>query len=967
MKTAHLLCRAAACALVAAAAPMAMPAAIAQEAAAPEPASVAELVSAIDIPYEQFTLDNGLRVIVHTDRKAPIVAVSVWYDVGAKHEPEGETGFAHLFEHLMFNGSENAPGDFFAPLREVGATDLNGTTSFDRTNYFETVPRPALEKALYLESDRMGYLLGAVTQEVLDEQRGVVQNEKRQGDNQPYGLAWYSIMEGVFGLDHPYGHGVIGSMADLDAASLDTVKNWFRSHYGPNNAVLVLAGDIDAAEARPLVEKYFGAIERGPKSELPEITPAPMAETVKETMSDNVAATRIYRIWSIPGMTDEDAVPLQVAGGVLGGLSSSRLDNILVRKEKLAVSVSASADTMAQGGTFDLIVNVRPGVDPELVEQRLDEILADYLANGPTAEEVQRYATDKVSGILENLESVGGFGGKAVTLAEGALYADNPGFYSEQLDRLAVTTPEMAQAAAQKWLGQPYYQLTISPGEREAYTESQSVDTTPVTVQEPGPDQIEEASQEAPAEPQVTATRDPMPEVGQLTDLDFPDVTRTTLSNGVEVIYAHRDAVPVTQIAMSFDAGTVADPVDALGTQSLMLSVMDEGTDTMDSIALAEAKERLGAAISLGSSTDRTTASLSVPSPNLPAAVDLFADIVRNPAFAPEEVDRLRNQLLASISQELTSPQGLAMRALPGLVFGKDSPYNKLGAGRGDAAAVAELTPQDLVAFHDAWLRPDKAKIFVVSDLPLEQVTAALETGFGNWTATGEAGSKDFSAAAVQAPVGILLIDRPDSPQSYIVGGQLTTLAPRGELLPVFTANDVLGGDFLSRINMDLREEKHWSYGAFGIFRRLENAVSYMIIAPVQADKTGESIASLQREVTGFLTTDGITPEEFDLTIKGNIRELSGGFETSDSVLGAMQTNDLFGRPDDYYDTIAQKYRALSREELDAASREALNPDAFVWVVVGDAETVRPQLDSLGLPVEVISVDELAGTAPEDE
>ncbi len=957
MKTSHLLCRVAACALVAAAVPFAAPVAVAQQADAPEPASVAELVSAIDIPYQEFTLDNGLRVIVHTDRKAPIVALSVWYDVGSKHEPAGETGFAHLFEHLMFNGSENAPGDFFAPLREVGATDLNGTTSFDRTNYFETVPRPALEKALYLESDRMGYLLGAVTQEVLDEQRGVVQNEKRQGDNNPYGLAWYKIMEGVFGPNNPYGHNVIGSMADLDAASLETVKNWFRSHYGPNNAVLVLAGDIDAAEARPLVEKYFGAIPRGPKSELPEVTARPMAQTVKETMTDHVAATRIYRIWQIPGVNDPDAVPLQVAGGVLGGLSSSRLDNILVRQEKLAVSVQAGADSMAQAGTFDIIINVRPGVDPALVEQRLDEIIADYLANGPTADEVQRYATSTVAGQLGSLESVGGFGGKAVTLAEGALYSNDPGFYAKQLQALAATTPAMAQAAAQKWLGQPYYQLVISPGDREAYAESEQANRS-----------AEPAATEAPAaEQEATVKRDPMPDVGQLSDLDFPDVTRTTLSNGVEVIYAHRDAVPVTQIALSFDAGMVADPADALGTQSLMLSVMDEGTEDMDSIQLAEAKERLGASISLGASADRTTATLTTPSPNLTASVELFSDIVRNPSFAPEEVERLRNQLLASISQELTNPQGIAMRALPPLVYGSASPYAKLGAGRGDPAAVAALSRDDLVAFHDAWVRPDKAKVFVVSDRPLSEIVSALETGFGNWTATGDAGVKDFSAEAVQATPHILLVNRPDSPQSVILGGQLTSLSAQGELLPVLTANDVLGGDFLSRINMDLREAKHWSYGAYGIFRRYENSVPYMIVAPVQVDKTGESIASLQEDVTSFLSTKGITPEEFDLTIKGNIRELSGAFETSDSVLGAMQSNDLFGRPDDYYDTIAQKYRALSREQLDAAAREALDPDNFVWVVVGDAETVRPQLDSLGLPVEVISAEEVAGQKPAAE
>src|SRR5687768_507411 len=297
-----------------------------------DPVPVEQLVERVDIPYESFTLPNGLRVIVHTDRKAPIVAVSTWYDVGSKHEPEGKTGFAHLFEHLMFQGSENAPGDFFAPLRDVGATDFNGTTNFDRTNYFETVPRPALDRALFLESDRMGWLLGAIDQAVLDEQRGVVQNEKRQGDNRPYGLVFYKLLEELL-PGNPYGHNVIGSMADLDAASLDDVKNWFRSHYGPNNAVLVLAGDIDVAEARPLVEKYFSPIPAGPRTLAPTVDIPTLAEPKTVTMKDRVAATLILRTWAVPGLNDPDAVALDVFAATLGGLASSRLNNALVRDE----------------------------------------------------------------------------------------------------------------------------------------------------------------------------------------------------------------------------------------------------------------------------------------------------------------------------------------------------------------------------------------------------------------------------------------------------------------------------------------------------------------------------------------------------------------------------------------------------------------------------------------------------------
>jgi zinc protease len=908
----------------------------------PKPAPVVDLVRQVDIPYSEFRLPNGLRVIVNTDRKAPVVAVSVWYNVGSKFEPKGKTGFAHLFEHLMFNGSENAPGDYFDYTKAIGATDLNGTTYFDRTNYFETVPAAALERTLFLESDRMGYLLGALTPAVVDEQRGVVQNEKRQGDNQPYGLVEYKQVETLFPASHPYGHSTIGSMADLDSASVEDVKNWFRGHYGPNNAVLVLSGDIDAAKAKTLVTKYFGAIPRGPQS----VAPAALVPTLPvakfETMKDRVANTRIHRMWAVPGLNDADSVALDVAAGALGGLSSSRLDNALVRKEKLAVSVSASNESFSQVGMFTISADVRPGVDPALVAKRLDEIIAEFIANGPTVDEVQRVATRDAARTIAGLESTGGFGGKAVALAQGALYSDDPGFYKKQLATLAAETPAKVKAATAKWLSRPVYGLTVVPGARDAYVES----TPPAKVVT------------AP-EPVVKGTRGGLPAVGTLGELVYPKIERAKLRNGIELIYAYRNAVPITQAVMSFDAGVAADVPGKLGTQQLTLAMMSEGTTTRDSIALAEAKERLGANVSAGSSADRTFLSMFTPSANLAASTELFADIVRNPKFDPAEVARLKNQQLSRIAAELTSPQGLAARVYPKLIYGAASPYAK-AIGSGDAKAVATLGRDDLIAFQYRWIRPDTAKIFVVSDRPLAEIKAALDARFGDWTSTGTRGTKDFTVAAAPATPRIVLIDRPDSPQSLIVGAAPTALVGTDDLLGVTTANDTLGGDFTSRINMDLREDKHWSYGVNGGFRRAEYQTPYVLSAPVQADRTGDSIKALQGDIKAFLTTKGITPAEFDRTITDSVRSLPGNFETSGAVLGAMQSNELYRRPDDYFATLPQKYRAMTAAELDAAARKALDPSKFVWVVVGDASKVRGQLDSIGLPVEVVPAASVA-------
>ena len=902
-------------------------------------APVSSLVSAIDIPYQQFTLKNGLRVVVHTDRKAPVVAVSVWYDVGSKHEPKGKTGFAHLFEHLMFNGSENAPGDFFEPLQQVGATDYNGTTYFDRTNYFETVPRAALDRALFLESDRMGYLTGAITQGVLDEQRGVVQNEKRQGDNQPYGLLQYKLTEGLFPASHPYGHTTIGSMADLDAATLTTVKDWFHDHYGPNNAVLVLAGDIDVATARPLVEKYFGAIPAGPKSVappagIPSSLPGPASAVIK----DNVAATLIVKTWAVPGLNDPAAASLDVAAGVLGGLESSRFDNELVKRDKLAVQVSADNDSFAQVGTFSINAVVRPGVDPAVVSRRMDEIMAGFLKNGPSADEVNRYVTQTVSRRIGGLESVGGFGGKAVALAEGALYSNDPGYYKKQLARLAAQTPASVKAAADRWLSRPSFSVEVVPGKRDAYEEAK---VPPAVAVQPAPEQ--------PAK----GTRGGLPAVGDVAGLTFPAVERARLSNGIELVYAQRATVPMTQAVLSFDAGVAADVADKLGTQALTLAMIDEGTRSLNSVQLAEAKERLGASIGTASSADRTTLSLRVPSANLAAAAQIWADVARTPAFPEGELARVKTQQLTQIQQELTSPGGLAQRVLPRLIA-PNSPYAK-AQGSGDPRAVQALTRADLVAFQQAWLRPDKAKIFVVSDRPLAEIRQVMEQRFGDWRASGTAaGQKVFPAADQASKPRIVLVDRPDSPQSLIVAGAQTGLKGTDDLLPVEVGNDALGGSFLGRINMDLRETKHWSYGAFGAFRRNEMAAPYSVQAPVQANQTGPSIAAMRGDIAAYVGATPMTRAEFDRAINGATRSLSGDFETSNDVLNAMQANDLYKRPDDYYATITQKYRALTLEQVNAATKKVIDPNKFVWVVVGDAKQVQPQLSAVGLPVEVM-------------
>ncbi len=900
------------------------------------PAPVADLVASVDIPHDEFTLPNGLRVIVHTDRKAPIVAVSVWYHIGSKDEPAGKTGFAHLFEHLMFYGSENSPKGFLQRLTDIGATDANGTTWFDRTNYFENVPTSALDLALFLESDRMGYLLGAVTQAKLDAQRGVVQNEKRQGDNAPLGLTEYAKLAALFPAGHPYHHSTIGSMADLDAASLGDVRGWFRSNYGPGNAVLVLAGDIDTPKARALVEKYFGAIPAGTAVKRFDAPVPEWKVTRRETLYDQIPTPQLSYNWVAPGRLDAAATDVDVALTILAGGASSRLYNDLVRDRKLAVSVSGGNQVFEKISMPSIDVTLAEGADPKAVEARIDAIIAEFIARGPTADEVGRVATRAVSGTIRGLEAVGGFGGKAVTLAEGAVYAGDPDFYRTELKRYAEATPAGVQAAAKRWLARGDYRLTVLPGKRPLAEESKPPAVAAATVVTP-----------------VAGTRGAEPPIGPPPVLRFPEIERATLANGITVELAQRRELPLVRVLVSFDAGFGADDRGKLGLQGLTLSLLDEGAGTLTGPQIAEQRERLGAIIGGGASFDATRLSLDALKPNLAASLDLFADIVQRPTFAAADIERVRGQILNGIAQEQADPGTLSRRVLNPLLYGSAHPYGVPTTGSGTIAGVTAVARPDIIAWQKAWLRPDNARIFVVGDVSMAELKPELERSFGNWRAdTGVGrGTKTFPAVPEPAP-RIILIDRPGSLQSMIRGGLVLPVTGRDDPLALRQANYVLGGETSARLSMNLRETKNWSYGAYSGLGDQADRLSWATAAPVQADKTGAAMKELLSEIRGLTSTAPITRAERDKAITNTILTLPGDFESSGALLGAIERNALFDRGDDYYTKLVPRLTALTDADMMRAAT-AIDPARLTWIIVGDRKTVEPQLQDLGLKIEI--------------
>ncbi len=917
---------------------------------APQAASLDDLLAAIDIPYATFTLDNGLQVIVHTDRKSPLVDVTTYYRVGSKHEPRGRTGFAHLFEHLMFGGSENVE-NFDIPLEAAGSTGTNGSTWYDRTNYYETVPTGALDLALMMESDRMGYLLGAISQEKLDNQRMVVQNEKRQGDNSPYGLVGYVLNEALLPVGHPYRHSTIGSMTDLQAASLEDVQNWFRDNYGPNNVVLALSGDIDAETARPIVERWFGDIPRGPEVEQFDAGPVTLAEPVYEEITDQVPATRIYQAWTGPGMTHPDAIPLQIGMTILGGLSSSRLDNAMVRGEETATSVFAYSQQHEQLSFLQAVVTVKEGVAQATAQAQLETEIARMVAEGPTQDEINRAVTQTASETIGGLQRVRG---KSITLAEGLLYTGDAGFYATELEQTAELTPESVRAAMDRWLARPALTLVVVPGERtldggelggwgdEHLTPAPEPDTGgDVTVARTGPE------------------RD-LPSPAPVSALTFPDVQRATLSNGIEVVLAQRDAVPQVDLAMVFDAGSAVDPIGQAGIHETMIDVMTEGSTTRSALDIAIAQETLGASINAGAGAERSTVSLTALTANLRPSLELMADVVRNPAFAEADVARVRAQRVASIQQELSSPAGMASRALLPLVYGENHPY-AYASSSGDADVVAALTTADLAAEHAEWFRPDLATITAVGDVSMDELVAALEESFGDWEAPATPAPEKAIDVAPPAPSSrLVVVNRPNSPSSYLAIGRITPFEghPDG-FEAVELANEVIGSGFLSRLMSDLRETRGWTYGIGSGFSTAEGPRRFQVSTQVQADRTADSIEVIIAQMSAFPLTRPMDDVEFQRVTDGNIRNMPNRFETNGQVLGALLSNQQLGRELRYQAALPDIYRAIAREDIDTAAEQYLQPNDLVIVVVGDRAVIDPQLEQLGMEIEYLGVDDL--------
>ena len=879
-----------------------------------------------EIEYESFQLDNGLTVIVHEDHKVPMVAVNVWYHVGSKNEKIGKTGFAHLFEHLMFNGTENYNNEYFEPFEKIGSTDQNGTTNSDRTNYFENVPTNALDLALWMESDRMGHLLGVVDQEKLDEQRGVVQNEKRQGENQPYGKAFTRIAEAAFPEGHPYSWSVIGSMEDLDAASLEDVQDWFKTYYGPNNAVLALAGDIDLETAKEKVQKFFGDIPAGPPLVKPEQWIAKRTEEKRDVMFDNVPQARIYKMWNVPGRDTEAAAHFDLASSVLVGGKNSPLYKELVYEKQIATDVSAFYYDREIAGMFFIIADVVAGEDPAEVEKAMDKVMANFIKRGPNTKLLKAEKTKALAGFIRGIQRIGGFGGKSDLLATCQTYTGNPGCYRDAAEYLDAATPSNMKATFAEWIDNTAYVLTILPSD-EYGVNDEAVDRS---------------------------TGVPYPT--EKVSFKFPTLQTATLSNGAKVVLAQRADVPLVEMNFQFSFGYAQENNDELGYTNFMMDMLNEGTKKYSSLEFDEVLDSLGSNLGFGSGLDSSVVSVSSLKANLSDTLDLAKEALINPMFPQNEIDRIKKQTLASIVQEENRPASIAYRNIGKLLYGEDHPYGKPLTGTGVSATISSITREDIINVHTRAVNPANLTFAVAGDIDLDSLVTILENKFGDWNSDSNNNLKSLNKVALPDSRTIYLIDKPNAQQSYIVAGQLLPPSATDEEIKLSYMNYAIGGSFTARLNMNLREDKSWSYGVRTRLGDAKGQRAMLVTAPVQTDKTSESMIEIVNEYAAYLTTAPITEDELAKGKASKTLRLPGQFETLGALKSGVSGIVTYNRDLDYLNQLPQLLDEPSLMDVQEMAQTYIKPDQWTWLIVGDLDKIEEPIRNLNLgTVKVIN------------
>jgi zinc protease len=884
-----------------------------------------------EVAFEKYELPNGLDVILHVDRKLPVVHVNQWYHVGSKNERVGRTGFAHLFEHMMFQGSKNAPGEYFSFVERAGANlregGVNGTTSNDRTNYFATVPSGNLEYLLWLESDRLATLPEVLSKETLDNQREVVRNERRQSlENQPYGR-WFTLMtENLHPKDHPYSWPVIGSHEDLIAASLEDVREFFRRYYTPNNLTLTIAGDFEPAEAKRLVEKYFGELPPGPALDRPDhYIPKLDGQKIIE-VRDRVPQERTYFAWPAPPYFDAEESSLDILSSVLTDGLSSRLNKALVYDRHIASDVSSFNFASEISGAFIIIATARPGASLDEIEKSVSEEIARIARTGPTTEEVERAKTKWEYQFVTGLEQIGGFGGKADRLAQYNTFLGDPARFDEDVARYRAVTPASIKAAAAKWIDNRNRLLIRFRPE----TSKRAAAAAPVNRAE-------------------------QPKMGEDRRFVVPEVKKATLANGMEVHVVERRDLPKVAVTFATRAGSVHDPASKEGLAHLTVATIDMGTSTRKTLEIEDSLGNLGTELTGFAAREASNVSMQLLKRNLKPAMAIFADVVRNPQFPASEVDRERKRHLDALAQQANNPNAIAGRVRSMLQFGPNHPYGR--PLQGLPSTVPAITRDDIASFHRANWKPASSTLIFAGDITIDEARSIAQEAFGDWSG-GAAPIVSIPAAQPAGQPGrIYLVDRPGAAQT-IVTQMLPGPARSADDYHAFRLVDAVwgGGGFGTRLNMNLRENKGYSYGVFSNMALYPTVGAWWAGGGVQTDKTAESLVEFVNELDALAGKKPISNAELTSAKETRVRGYAQQFETVDRI--AQQIAELWSLrlPMSELQREPDATASVTDDALAAATRRYVSPQRSSLLLVGDREKIEQRVRDLKLG-EIVILD----------
>ncbi|TFW35758.1 M16 family metallopeptidase [Massilia horti] len=895
------------------------------------------------IAYEKITLPNGLEVILVEDHRLPIVAVNIWYHVGPANEAPGLTGFAHLFEHMMFAGSRHLPRGLADRLLEgAGATDSNGSTDFDRTNYYDTVPSNQLELALWVHADRMGYLLDVLDQGALSNQQDVVRNERRQNvENRPYGIAEETLTHTLFPKGHPYHAAVIGSHADIQGAKLEDVRNFFIRYYSPDNASIVIAGDIDKARTRALVKKYFGSLRRGPPVVRPAVATPPITRERRVVVPDRVELPRVFMGWLTPPAFQPGDAEMAVTAQILAGGKSSRLYKSLVYERQIAQDANAEQNSYALASTFTLDVTARAGRTPQEIEEAVDAELAALRESGPSEREVERARNTIETAMLTSIEKLGD-NGLANQINRYNQYTGDPGYLPKDIARLRRVTAADVQRAARTWLQAQQRAVVIAmPG-------------TPNLVAEvPAPPPPESAPGKAPGVNRNEPWRSKPPKAGPPPKYALPQGERFVLANGLTVIHYYNSTLPLVSAQLVVGSGSDANPLDTPGLAGFTAQMLQEGTVTRSAPQIADDIAQLGAFLDTTSTPNASIASVLSLKSNFPQALDVLADVVQHPAFPNAEVERQRASRLGDLVGQRDSPEAVAAVAAVAALYGPSHPYGY--AQLGTEKAIRDTTRNDL---HDFWQRhylPGNAALVVAGDISRDELKTLAEARFLGWPQAAGGPARPGDPDTTKARV--VLVDKPDTPQTALrviaVGAQRNT--PDYPALEVMNAS--LGGLFSSRINNNLREDKGYSYGVFSAFRYDRTPGPFVIAGSVRTDVTGASVSEIFKEVRR-MRDQPLPPHELAGARNSQVLSLPGRFETNSDIGASLAELYVFDLPPDYYARLPAQFSKVTAQQVQAVARQYLVPERMIVVAVGERKKIAPQLDALKLgPTELRDTD----------